>query len=465
MTLTIGSQTFTIANTDVYDPLDTVYTLDGLKVGWATNQGDPVPAFPQPVTASLRLATRDVANLGADAELGTKVWLRITGSGGVLVASLAGRIADTAAAPFRRGNVQWIAYDLIVVDYVADLAEIPITFSAPAQAGGLRITAISDAIVAAGGPAITGLVGAGQYFNAVDVVATPALDVLIDHLRQMQGVPAGVGGETGSHPVLIPRTTAGVLTSIGADVTSAARTATTWPMAQFGVVGSLLTLVFGGAWPAALLGYKKSLRIESNDVEESIVYRQDKNNGPNTVTVSGTWGSVTLTVRSAGEPIILLSLQSTLGDFVQGTGMAAIYVADLDRNRWRVESFVWRPDDADVAALPWPLMPDSETGDASCFVSQIAVTGIANKINPSGDSGFYAGTLDGASVQIVGGQLVVELAINHRLPLPAEWTTAVVGVTWDQLETQVGTGVKWNIGAQKADPALSWYETRLARKV
>lgn len=462
----LGTQTFTINSTDVYDPADTVYVLEGLRIGWANTSGDPIPAGLDPTTGSLRLLTRDVANLGSNADLGTTAWITIVGSGGKLVASVAGRIADCSANPLRRADGQWIAYDIVVVDYTADLSEIPLTLTRPAEDGTTRLTAIAAAIGAAGGPPLTLPTATPSITNyaALAGTPTPAKDVLNDHLRQFSSdlSPGGSNPSNGGRNVLIPFTIAGVLTSINATAVTSGRYATTWPPGEFELVAHLLKVTFGHAPPGALLGFKLGLTVDVSKVHEDITYRQSKNGDPNTVTVTGPTFTVTYTNRSAGQAPITLSLSATVTDSDDVTGMAAMYLPDVTSNRWRVESFQWEPSDAEIAALPWSLTPDSETSDSSCLRAQVAIPGIDNAINPASDSGFYAGTLDAAAVTIAGRKIRVEMAINNRLPMPVHESS--LGVTWDELQAQVGTGVKWRTGTDHVDPALSWYETRLARK-
>jgi len=456
----IGTQSFTINSTDVYDPLDTVYWLEGLRLGWAVGGGDPAPAKPTATAGALRFITKDVANL-SEAEIGTTAWVRILGPAGVLIASCAGRIADCSASPFRQDGVQWLAYDLVIVDYRADLAELMIALNF--IGGNNLIETVIAAIAAAGGPTVT----APNYSDNFDPIVVPsgsAIAVLEDGLRQITPGITGIG-EVGGRAVLTPKTTAGALTGMSTAGTAGSTIAVTWPPAEFIVSGGLLTLVFGASPPALMYGYPLGLVVSTSGVDETITYRQSKDKAPNTVTVTGSFGSVTETNKSADEPTIALALSSTLSSAGNARKMARLYLPQVDGNRWRVDQFTWYPTDAELTALPWPLTPDSETDTQACYNAQVVINGIDDKINPSGNSGFYAGTLDGAAVAVLDGQIVVELAVNHRLPLPAPSGGAFpAGITWDELETQVGTGVKWNVGAQKVDPSLSWYETRLARK-
>lgn len=464
----LGTINTTILSTDVFDPLDTIYWLDQLRIGWATQVGDVQPVHPGIPTGSLTLLTKDVANVGANVEIGTTAQIRITGSGGVLVAAIAGRVADSKARVVRRGNVQWIAFDLIIADYVVDLAETFVSFTTGAGSNVSQILeAIRAASVAGGGPTLTGdvLIGGGVY-DAYAVKGVSAFDAIDDVLRQEDSSSPGISVgfvDIVARPIMTSKTTAGVLTSINLDNSTPSRVAVTWPPAEFAVVSNLLTLVFGQTPPAALLGFKMGLRVETSDVLEDISYTQSKSLAANTVIMTNAgWGSVTVTNRSAGEPAITVTIPVTVNSFGNALNFIGTYLPDVDGNRWRVESFTWRPDDADIAALPFCLTPDSETGDATCYRAQVAVTGIANKINPSGNSGFYAGTLDAAAVTVTSGRLDVELVINHRLPVSAPGLE--LGISWDELEAQVGTGVKISVGAQKVDPNLSYYETRLARK-
>lgn len=456
----VGAYSFTVHSTDTYDALDTVYVLDGLSIPWAFAKGAPFPSQPDPVQCVLRLATRDVVNL-AGLEIGDPVQVKVT-SAGTPIGSFTGRIVDPQVDLVRRGNSTWALYTIQCGDYNLDLAETALDLTRGVEGTGVRVQAIATAITAATGLPVT-ISGASHpqgIFEALQVVQSPALQLLVDALGQMNDFdPNAAAGVNQWRTFVVPTTTAGVLTGWDLTKSITQQFAQTWPPGQLALIAHVLQLVFPGVPPVALGGKALGLVCHpGRTVEGSIVWRETKGDPNEVVANSQTAGTVTVSNKQAGTRPVTLTIASTLTTAQAETDMAAMYLPDLDTARWLCDSFTWLPTDAELAALPFPLTPDTDTGNINCYWAQVAIDQIPDNVNPASDSGFYAGGLDGANLQIVDGRLFFVLSVRRRLPRPFG-----LGVTWADLRANFA-GVKYRTGVNNIDPTLSWFEMRLARK-
>lgn len=460
--ITLGPYAFTVHDGDLPSALDAVYVLDGMNIDWAFTEADPVPAQPNPVESSITLLTRDVVNLHS-VDVGTAAQFKLT-SAGTLIASFTGRVDDITATPIRRFNAttelyeQWISYDIQLSDYRVDLNEVPVTIVRPQERIQPRVDAINAGIVASGGlpislPVFSAL---APFFDALNAAAQPGLALMVDYLRQIAIAGTFLYGRL----IVVPTTVAGVLTGYNGQA-KLDQQAHTWPPGKFKLVAHILGLSFVEAPPGSLLGLPLGLAVNAGRVQEAVNYRRSKVTAPNTTTVTGSFGTVSKTYRPDLRPVVQ-ALQSTWSADTEGLSMATMYQPFSDVEPWTVENVVWMPTDAELAALPFPLTEDTDTANIACYQAQVAVYNVPNKINPAGDSGFYAGTLDGVSVQIIGGKVYVFLKINRRLPIPID-DVVDVGVTWDDLKASF-PAVTWRTGTDKVDPTLSWNDTRLARR-
>jgi hypothetical protein len=211
------------------------------------------------------------------------------------------------------------------------------------------------------------------------------------------------------------------------------------------------------------------LAIDAGRVPEELTWNRKKFETPNLVAVSGpSFGAVQVTNAAPGAALVRLDLSSTLTTAAAALAMAALYLPDVDTNRWAADSFTWLPTDAELAALPFPLAPDADwTSNVKpiCFYAQVAVNGIPPAINPTSDTEFYAGSLRGAAVVINRGKVSAELVVTRRLPSsiddPSGPALGQLGVTWADLLADFPT-VTWT-GDDRIDPALTWYDLRLVR--
>lgn len=466
--LTIGGVTFNLSSGDAPDA--GLNVLAGLSLGWQFPSNAAWPAQPDPVTCKLGLISDDVTlyDLGT-IDINAAVYVRIT-SAGTLVASFAGRVADMNATPDRYNGAQVMRYDLIAVDYVVDLAETLITVNQASESIGFRIQALAAAAEAKGSAPFVFPAHMESFYAllALDAFEQPASDLIDDVLKQVSGLDMD---DPNGRTMILPQTIGGVLDSY--DLTHTVPSyALTWPPAILAVVAGELTIVPDDTPPVTFVDYALGLAIDADRVDEDLTFNRTKSASPNYVTVTyGAGGvlSVSVTdVPSAATPKVKLPLASQLTTSAAATSMAGMYLPDGDANRWAADRFTWRPSDAELAALPFPLTPDTEDLGLSgppCYLAQVMVSTIPDNINPAGNAGIYAGVIDGAEVRIMpkrgtdaGGEVVVELKLRKRLPRPP----AAFAVTYDEVKADF-PGVEYSIGAEVVDPGVTYYETRLVR--
>lgn len=162
---------------------------------------------------------------------------------------------------------------------------------------------------------------------------------------------------------------------------------------------------------------------------------------------------------------VRLTLDTTLTSRDGGEAMARMYLPDDDiGNRYALEAFTWLPTDDELAALPFPLAPDSDqitdgypadlSHGPSAFYAQVVLAGIPDEINPGQEAlGFVAGTLGSMDLRISRGTVSVGLSLTRRTPRP----TPPFAVTYADIGTAFPT-----VDYDDVDTALSYYDTRLA---
>lgn len=465
--LTIGDVTFNLSSGDAADA--NLNVLAGLRLGWQFPSNAAWPAQPEPVTCQLGLLSDDVTlyDLGT-IDINVPVYLRLT-SGGTLVASFAGRVADMNASPDRYNGAQVMRYDIIAVDYVVDLAETLVTLNQASESIGFRVQAIAAASEAKGSAPFVFPSHMESFYAllALDAVEQPVSDLLDDVLRQVSGLDMD---DPNGRTMILPQTIGGVLDSY--DLThTVPNYALTWPPAILAVVSGQLTIVPDDTPPVTFTDYVLGLAIDADRVDEDLTFNRTKSASPNYVTVTygaGGVSSVSLTDVESTVAKVKLPLASQLTTSAAALSMAGMYLPDGDANRWAADRFTWRPSDAELAALPFPLTPDTEDlllSGPPCYLAQVMVSTIPDNINPAGNAGIYAGVLDGAEVRIMpkrgnqaGGEIVVDLKLRKRLPRPP----GAFAVTYDEVKADF-PGVEYSIGAQVVDPGITYYELRLVR--
>lgn len=459
--IVLGGYSFSLSSTDVYNPADTVFVLDGLSMPWSFPSDAPTPAQPDPAACVLGLLTLDVASLD-DLEIGDPVYVLVTSAGNT-VASFTGRVADPQIDLVRRpsplGTLTWAKYTILCVDYNVDLSEIKLDLTRPSEPGKDRLEAIAAAIQTATGlvvqlPAQTAVVDVMEALAAVQI---SAMQLLTDHLSQRPGI-ATADYDLERYFVL-PTTTAGVLTGWTIEYCSA-YVAKTWPPGKWQLVANKLTLTFPAGPPAVPGATPLGLAVDAGRIDErGISWRQSKDAAPNMITITGqTVGTVTVANDQAATKPVVLALSTTLTNAGAVAEMGGMYLSDLDTARWWCEQVTWLPTDAELAALDFSLTPDTNAEDFNCYWAQIAIYDVPKKLNPAADNSFYAGSLDGATVTINEGTVSVVSRIRRQLP-----RSNTLGPSYTQMRAAFPT-VKFRTGTNVADPTISYFEARLARK-
>lgn len=388
------------------------------------------------------------------------------------IGTFPGRIGELDAVPVRRPDpanpggppIQWIRFDLLLVDYNVDLAEAKLTLTRPANENMYtRLAAVASAAATAVGKPVNTITGSIPYVDALDVASESAYSLLVDLLRQNPWEATVTDQGDSGRPLLIPRISAvtGLLTSFDA-TRILSKYQTSWGPAVFALVGSVLKLNFAGAPPAAPGAFPFSLVIDAGRVsEDGTKYTRAKYADPDQINLSGPFGSLTLRSPYGNQRAAPVSRDITT-NYVSLSAAQDFSYLYLDPEqgdiRWDVDELTWYPTDAELATLPFPLMPDLATPNLACYAAQVVITGIPNVVNPTGPTGYYAGSLAGVRLRVIEGKVVVQLKLSRRLPLD-DGTVTALGITPANLATLFPT-VKVN----QVDPTLSVYDTRLVRK-
>lgn len=159
-----------------------------------------------------------------------------------------------------------------------------------------------------------------------------------------------------------------------------------------------------------------------------------------------------------------LTLDSILTNAGAAEDMARMYLPDEDIGvRWTLDKLTWRPADDSLAALPFPLVPDTDAFDLAtdvsgvlCYLAQVVLDGIPQALNPAGDGqGYIGGTLAGAALKISNRTVTFELGIARRIP--NVYPGSAFFVTPADLAAHFPT-----ITPADVDAAISAYDVRLA---
>lgn len=465
------THSWTVNSGDVPDEADTSQVLDGLSISWSFPESDPWPSQPDPPTARVGLLLDDMSEI-ADIGLGDVLNVEVTSAGNRL-AQMSGRIGQMPARPVRRlvagVMVRKMLVDILVVDFLVDLADAyKVTGSWPDEDVHVRWGRIVTAVADQGGPVIPQLSPLIDEYvmEAADVSSLPARGLLDDILRQINTNPdsgylrgvldVDVADDTGAYEV--------DLNFIGP-----ASILTPTPPGVLALVGHVLSVTFDGGSPSP-----KGIEIPSDFVEEdTIQWIALKYDNVRKVTVTGTSGQDS--AENLGAFGTELSLSSTFGDLpsdpvaisspVARQRMAAMYLPRPDRISWSLDTFTWRPTDAALADLDYPLTVSSQKIDADderIVQAPVVITGLDPVVNPGSDSPFYGGTLSALTLTIAAGNVLVTGKIARRLYTGQDGST--VAATWADLAANF-PAVVWTGGADNIDPTLSWFEIALARNM
>lgn len=159
---------------------------------------------------------------------------------------------------------------------------------------------------------------------------------------------------------------------------------------------------------------------------------------------------------------VSLPIATDLVDLTDGQQLASLYLPDSDSsNRWSIETFRWLPSDETLAALPFALVPDSDSlvhGDPTtgpvAYVAQVALVGLADEINPGSTLGYLAGGLAGVRIRIKRKTLAIEVSLDRRLG-----TTGLGGFGFTYADAAADFPT---VTYADVDPAVTYFDARIA---
>lgn len=460
-----ATHAWTVNSGDVPDPSDPTQVLDGLTMTWGVPEDEPWPAQPDIRRANLRLLLDDFDEL-ADIRLGDACRIKVT-SGGTVVAHMSGRIAQPTATLVRRKvagvMVRKVLYTIPVVDYLADLASLLISGDWPAESALSRLAHVAAAVMAHPRCTELGLVfvdlatgiapDTSFTFAAASISNQAASAVIEDTLKQIiwnrfgrrwlhADTSEGAGVETFGQWRAVA--TPGYVAS-GEVIT---------PPGFLQLVAHELGVGVDGTAPA-----QAGLLLDSGRVDESdMSYTALRFTAVTSVTLVGSFGAVTATNGQRGRDV---TITTDLTDAGEALLVARMYLSPADDVHWTMDSFTWRPTDAELAALDYPIVPATDTAydTAAIYAAQVAIAPLDPVVNPGSAQAFYAGTLAGGTLSISRGGLTFVGQIARRLST-APATCATVGDVVAHFPT-----VKLKVGVDVVDPDLTVYDVKLARKM
>lgn len=442
VTLKVGAHEFTITSDDTFDEDDPIQVLDNLTIGWELDEAAAWPTQPDAPTCTVGFYTLDVAEL-ADVEIGTLMSVVLTDPTGAVFGTFHGRVAEQTAVIVKRGDTLAVLYTLQGVGYTVDLDELPIITEAwPAESGDDRFARIVAAIAAAGGPVVEPPADVDTAaFAAQNAITTNAGDLLGTHLAQV-AIPGTYGPQ---RYIVVPVVVADELDHFECVLLDKTVDAALLP-GTFDVVDGLFTLTFPDPAAAGL--------VDACNVDLSTPWKKLKYRAVNHVTVTG--DAFTVQATRPGPPV-RSNLSTTLTDLAAGERMAQLYLPDVDEtNGWTPDRFRLYAHRAQACIVPsW--FPDHRQDPASTavYVMPIAILGIPPQVNLAGEI-VYAGQLSAVQLTISRRKILVDFALRRQLPLGIGDDAA----SWDWVGTEFPT-VTWD----DVDPALSWYDARLARSL
>lgn len=463
---TTPTHTWTIESGDPADEMATSQVLDGLTVSWKFPENTPYPCQPDPAQVRLQLLVDAASQLDDIAE-GDVAFVEVI-SAGTLVSRQAGRIADASLTPVKRGGVFKARLDVLFVDFLQDGPGWPrVSGTFPAQGARSRWAAIGALLEGFWANNVQRVPAAYRHLPMADEAIlldqvtfanASVMDLFDDTLRQIADVTDGV------RRIMFAETLYPTVDNLPfwqlITVPLAAASEIPYPPAVLDLAAGKLGLSFDGASPSPA-----GLTIDTGRVDSAVRFASLKSDAARTVTVTGSFGSV-----SAGNGLesgTELTMPSVLTAAADATKMAKMYLPQPHAQRWSLDAFTWYPTDAELAGLDYPLNVPSHgllnettpAGYAHVWAAPVAVDGIPPEINPGSDSTFYPGTLAGLTIAIRRGKVIVSGQIARRLNTGPARSVTVADVIANF------PGVKLKTGADVVDPALSVYESKLARKM
>ena len=465
--ITAGSHAWVVRHTDPPAPTATTQVLDNLTIGWRYPEGKPWPCQPEPATLSLKLLATDADNLG-DLRVGDPISVICTLTPGFpgtnRFAGFKGRLTDVDVDYVKNpttGETN-LRFTLTAVDHTADLAEVLIDASLPAQNLTQRLTSIAAAIAATGQAAAPLIAPAGldeATYAPLELKARPALDVIVDHLDQLclPEVGAFNYGEGWQRWHLVPNY------SVGGSLISYSiafftdRVDSSYLPATLALDSGLVGLSYPDTF--------ESLTADACDIPlDGVKWTRTKERAVNTVVVTHAAGTSVATRDTPPDPPVRLVL-----DFPDLTGngqnqvwIPRMYLPDSSAE-WIADGFTYDASGKLDAAttLGWGLDYDEDVYAA--LYAPAVIHGIPDALNLAGNSGIYAGQLQAVDITIAAGRILLDLALRRTLPRTLIDAADPAVATWAWATTAFPTTV-WKGATPALDPDLTWYEARLIRR-
>lgn len=489
--LVLGAYSYTVTSGQPQSLDAGPVVLAGLRIGWRY-AGDGWPAQLEPMTATVQLLVRDVAQLASlDVDQLASVRVTATSSAGTwTLGALYGRTAELAAEQVRRprvdGTVELLTrYTVQLVDH---LAGANVGINGPTSAVDtvqLRL----QSVTAGGNDAGVQLTLPANPAWQLDATKTPTVDKpLVEYVGNVLTAMADPANG-GRHYLLVPVanpadaawpapfdtwTRPGDLQALHSqllDLPSSAELPTTLALTSAGVLELAPHTANGNGVPASRVQLGGSWRRDPTSAVRMV--RVKRTTAGNTVTSKATGYSQ----GSARRLDVEVDAAGDSGAGIIGRGILAALAPDVTP-AWRLDSFTYRPADPadlrdtfvpDLTTALYPMQPgqqpqsvDEVERAAPTWRRLVAVVGLRDQANLAGRTGVYAGQLTAAELSVDQDQQVsVTFSLRRRAPRPT--SSAAADATWAWLRAG-WPALRYRGATPRIDPDLTMADLRLVRK-
>lgn len=528
------SYTFTVDQGDAPDLVAGPVVLDGATIGWEF-AGDDWPPVLQAHTGTVQLLAQDVADL-AGLDTAQKVALIVLDDTETKVGALFGRVSELTADHVRRPDpadttrdILWTRYTLSLVDYLPTL-DLPIISAG--YGGGFDSTLPGPVNVVAGSMDVGLPDGAsmteplsyggaswdfstGSYTNPYQVEPGTWSSARLVAEIQAKVLPLAIGYDSNELPhfyLAVPVVDLPDLSTPYIDPPPVDHLGLLALRGPFSAELPCTAVVEGGVLVLAPVPTRPNC-LDAGRIAESGQWRRDGARAVGAVTVYRPTADARTTVKDAAAPIDHRT-RDVEADLTTASAAATLATAYLVGDAaevqpaWELESFTLKPeavsDLADPDSLwtdfwipaawdsfPWPYSvnpryrkntwtggtPDRPAPQA--YRVPVAIFGLQEGANLTGQGDLYAGTLSGARMTINRGEVSVSFALRRRIPRP-EGDSTDWGRAWvDEFGTPTGPvldasyawaratipTVTYRGAAPVVDPDMTLRDFRLVRKV
>lgn len=451
--LTLGTYSWSIEETDDPD-LVNFGPLSGMSFGWNMPVQDVAPVQPDPMFATFAILVPDVDQL-EDVDIDTRVSIEVYVDpvGTTPVFSFYGRVTDETAEPHDRGMLHgFTALDDLVdnLDPIGDLEDWPIENIADRVTRIFAGTGITP-------PAMSGV-------GAVDMAERGAAAISVTEAAII--CSNSVVNEDQARYILAPVISGGDLASPGAYTYDELVKDHTLPVFLIGEFGP----TDDGYGPDVPID-PSVLAIDACYILRSARWVRRKFGRINTLVIQT--GSETRVYSLQEKPVINGTVVTDevyqLGNdhWRNSARLLQYYLPDRGAvARWSVESLTYNlsrniEDDPDLATsleagdwMPHTAHSAPHLSRVFCYGRVAAVIGIPANQNP-GASQVYAGQLQSVTLNITGGELLIDFTIRRRLPKTISGTLTPGGLAASAFAA---------VRVDELDPDFTVYDYRLAKE-